>query len=116
MGLLSRLGNVFRGERMNRDIQEEMEAHLAEAVAEGRDPVEARRAFGSAVMRGEGESYSEGGGLAGFVARGCCFWVAAIDEAEGDDGSGGGFAGAGDWGLHFGVSVGGCYVAKAAAD
>ena len=57
MGLLSRLGNVFRGERLNGEIQEEMEAHLAEAVAQGRDPVEARRAFGSTLRRSE-ESHS----------------------------------------------------------
>ena len=57
MGLLSRLRNVFRSEKLNSDIQEEMEAHLAEAVAQGRDPVEARRAFGSTLRRGE-ESHS----------------------------------------------------------
>ncbi len=51
MGLLSRLGNVFRGEKLNSEIQEEMDAHLAEAVAQGRDPVEARRAFGSVRKR-----------------------------------------------------------------
>ena len=53
MGLLSRLGNVFRGERLNGEIQEEMDAHLAEAVAQGRDPVEARRAFGSVARERE---------------------------------------------------------------
>ena len=53
MGLLSRLGNVFRGERLNGEIQEEMESHLAEAVAQGRDPVEARRAFGSVARERE---------------------------------------------------------------
>ena len=57
MGLLSRLGNVFRGERLNSEIQEEMDAHLAEAVAQGRDPKEARRAFGS-VAREREESHS----------------------------------------------------------
>ena len=53
MGLLSRLRNVFRGEKLNRDIQEELEEHLAEAVAQGRDPVEARRAFGSVARERE---------------------------------------------------------------
>ncbi len=42
MSMWTRVRNVFRGERLNREIQEEMDAHLAEAVAEGRDPVEAR--------------------------------------------------------------------------
>jgi len=57
MSMWTRVRNVFRGERLNREIQEEMEAHLAEAVAEGRNPAEARRAFGSTMRRGE-ESYS----------------------------------------------------------
>ena len=50
MSLWSRIGNVFRGDNINREIDEEFEAHIAEAIAEGRDPEEARRAFGS-VMR-----------------------------------------------------------------
>ena len=41
------MGNVFRGERVNREIDEELEAHLEEAVAKGRDAAEARRALGS---------------------------------------------------------------------
>src|SRR5258708_15105647 len=47
MSLFSRLTNVFRGDRLSRDIEEELQTHLAEAVDQGRDPAEARRAFGS---------------------------------------------------------------------
>ncbi|KAA6458242.1 FtsX-like permease family protein [Acidobacteria bacterium AB60] len=47
MSLLSRIANVFRAERLNREIDEELQAHLDEAIAAGRDPGEARRAFGS---------------------------------------------------------------------
>jgi predicted permease len=57
MSIWTRVRNVFSGERLNREIQEEMESHLAEAAAQGREPVEVRRAFGSAVRRGE-ESHS----------------------------------------------------------
>jgi putative ABC transport system permease protein len=46
MSLWSRIGNVFRRESLNRDIEEELQSHLADAIAEGRDPVEARRALG----------------------------------------------------------------------
>ncbi len=53
MSIWTRVRNVFRGERLNREVQEEMDAHFAEAVAEGRDPVEARRAFGSVVRQSE---------------------------------------------------------------
>jgi putative ABC transport system permease protein len=45
----ARIANVFRGERVNREIDEELEAHVAEAMADGRDPAEARRALGSAL-------------------------------------------------------------------
>src|SRR5580693_2990409 len=53
MSLWTRIGNVLGGERLNREIDEELEAHIAEAIAEGRDPVEARRAFGSALRHRE---------------------------------------------------------------
>ena len=47
MGMWRRMVNVFRGERVNHELDEEMEAHIAEAVGQGRDASEARRAFGS---------------------------------------------------------------------
>jgi putative ABC transport system permease protein len=49
MSLWSRFANVFRGGQLNRDIDEELEAHVEEAVSEGRDPGEARRALGSTL-------------------------------------------------------------------
>jgi predicted permease len=54
MSFWSRITNVLRGERVNREIDEELDAHTAEAIAEGRDPVEARRAFGSTLRHREG--------------------------------------------------------------
>ena len=57
MSLWSRISNAIRGERLNREIDEELQSHLAEAVAAGRDPKEAQRAFGS-VMRAREESHS----------------------------------------------------------
>src|SRR5215831_18890715 len=53
MTFWSRLGNVFRGDRLIRDIDEELESHIAEAIAEGRDPAEARRAFGAPLRQRE---------------------------------------------------------------
>jgi hypothetical protein len=53
MSLWSGLVNVLPGDRLNREIDEELEAHLEEAIAEGRDPVEARRAFGSTLRHRE---------------------------------------------------------------
>jgi len=54
MSLWSRMANIFRGERLNREIDEELQAHIEEAIATGRDPLEARRAFGSALRYREG--------------------------------------------------------------
>jgi predicted permease len=49
----SRITNVFRGERLNREIDEELQSHIDEAIEHGRDPDEARRAFGSALRQRE---------------------------------------------------------------
>ena len=49
MSLWSRISNAVRGERLNREIDEELQSHIEEAIASGRDPNEARRAFGSAL-------------------------------------------------------------------
>jgi predicted permease len=51
MSMWSRIANVFRGDRLNREIDEELESHILEAIEEGRDPAEARRAFGSALRQ-----------------------------------------------------------------
>src|SRR5579863_6019129 len=49
MSLWSRLTNVFRGDQLSREIDEELRSHLEEAIDHGRDPAEARRAFGSTL-------------------------------------------------------------------
>src|SRR5450432_23675 len=49
MSMWSRMANVFRGDGLSREIDEEMQSHIAEAIEEGRDPAEARRAFGCAL-------------------------------------------------------------------
>jgi predicted permease len=53
MSLWSRISNVFRAGRLRRDIDEELETHLAEAIEAGRDPAEAKRALGSVLQRRE---------------------------------------------------------------
>jgi predicted permease len=49
MSLWSRISNALHGERLNREIDEELQSHIEEAIASGRDPKEAHRAFGSAL-------------------------------------------------------------------
>ena len=53
MSLWTRVANVFRGDGLSREIDEEFESHIAEAVEAGRDPGEARRAFGSQLRQRE---------------------------------------------------------------
>ena len=53
MSLWSRLANVFRGNRLSREIDEELASHLEEAVEQGRTAPEARRAFGSPLRQRE---------------------------------------------------------------
>jgi predicted permease len=53
MSFWSRLANVFRGERLSREIEEEMESHIAEAMSHGRDASEAKRAFGPSLQQRE---------------------------------------------------------------
>ncbi|MGA2607242.1 MAG: ABC transporter permease [Terriglobia bacterium] len=49
MSLWSRIANVLRGDRLSREIDEELQSHIEEAISQGRDPAEARRALGPAL-------------------------------------------------------------------
>ncbi len=53
MSLWSRISNAIGGGRLSREIDEEVQSHLDEAVVQGRDPAEARRAFGSPLRYAE---------------------------------------------------------------
>jgi predicted permease len=53
MSLWSRIANVWRGDRLSAEIDEELQAHLEEAIAQGRDPSEARQALGSMLRTRE---------------------------------------------------------------
>lgn len=53
MSFFSRLVNPFRQSRLNRDLDDELASHLEEAAEHGRDPSEARRAFGSHLRHRE---------------------------------------------------------------
>ena len=47
MSLWSRIANVWRSDRLAHAVSEELKSHIDEAIENGRDPAEARRAFGS---------------------------------------------------------------------
>jgi predicted permease len=49
MSWWSRISNVLRGDRLSREIDEELQSHIEESVEQGRDPAEARRALGPSL-------------------------------------------------------------------
>lgn len=53
MSLWSRISNALHGERLNSEIDEELQAHMEEAIASGLCPEEVRRAFGSTLRARE---------------------------------------------------------------
>lgn len=53
MSLWTRLRNTLLNERLHREIDEELESHVAEAISAGRNADEARRAFGSPLRHRE---------------------------------------------------------------
>src|ERR1700722_2825534 len=53
MSFWSRIANVLRGERLSREIDEELASHIDAAIADGREAGEARQALGSALPRRE---------------------------------------------------------------
>ena len=53
MSWWSRIANVLRRDRLSCEIDEELASHFEEAIEQGREPAEARRAYGSALRRRE---------------------------------------------------------------
>src|SRR3954447_9315353 len=53
MSWWSRLVNSFRPDHFRRDVDEELQSHIVKAIENGRDPAEARRAFGSTLRHRE---------------------------------------------------------------
>lgn len=53
MSLWRRFTNVFRGDQVDCEIDEELQSHIDEAIELGRDPEEVRRSFGSALRTRE---------------------------------------------------------------
>ncbi len=100
MSLWSRIANVFRGDRLSREIDEELQSHIEEAIAQGRDPAEARRAFGAALRLREESRDVRLDRVARLAARRRHLRLAATEEEQGGLCRGHPLAGAGDRGLH----------------
>src|SRR5215471_220385 len=53
MSWVRRFANLFRRGRLDRELEEEMAAHIEEAVERGRSVEEARRSFGGVLQQRE---------------------------------------------------------------
>ena len=53
MSVWSRIANIFRSDRLSSEIDEELQSHIEEAIENGRDPDEVRRAFGPMLRHRE---------------------------------------------------------------
>jgi predicted permease len=53
MSLWKRVSNVFRADRLRSEIDEELEAHIADAMEYGRSEAEARKALGNTLQQRE---------------------------------------------------------------
>ena len=103
MSLWSRIGNVFRGERLSREIEEEMQSHIARGR---RNRARCRRStprirFAAAIARGEPRRKTHP--LARFAARRCDLRLAAALKKESDFGRRDPVARACDRRLHLGL-------------
>ena len=49
MSIWSRIANTLRRDRLHSEIDEELQSHLEEAIENGREPSEARRALGNVL-------------------------------------------------------------------
>ena len=115
MSMWARVRNVFRGERLDREIDEEIASHMDEAREDGRDTREARRALGSPLkLRDEMHDAHVLAWLDSLRADAVYGWRRARAQ-QSDDGCSGDLAGPRDWGVHGGVPPGGCADAHAAA-
>ncbi len=103
MPFWSRIANVLRGDRLSREIDEELESHIEEAVRQGRDPVEARPALGSALrLREESRDIRLIASLDSLRADTVFGWR-QLKKKKIDFGRGDSFAGPGDRGMHLGI-------------
>lgn len=53
MSVWSRIANIFRSDRLSSEIDEELKSHIEDAIEDGRDPDEVRKAFGSLMRHRE---------------------------------------------------------------
>ena len=115
MSIWSRIANALSGDRLNRELDEEFEAHIQDAIAAGRDPEEARRAFGPLLRQREASRRVRVAGWVESLRSDLIFWRAAVEAKPGDVGGGDFVAGVGDRRVRGGIPAGGRAAVAAAA-
>jgi macrolide transport system ATP-binding/permease protein len=83
MSLWSRFRNAFGDDRVNGELDEELRSHLDDAVADGRDPAEGRRAFGSPLHHREQSRDSRVIGWLADVVRDTRFGIRMLRRSPG---------------------------------
>ena len=102
MSFWTRLVNVVRGDGISREIDEELQTHIDEAVRQGRDPVEARRAFGRHCS-GRRKPGCQAHSVAGVVGGRRRIRMAADGKKKSCVRRGDSVAWAGDWSVYRGI-------------
>ncbi len=115
MSLWSRIINVVRRDRLGREIDEELASHIDEATEQGRDPSEARKAFGSALRHRRRQSRYPSNSLARIAPRRRGLRLAPAAEKQSRFRGGNSFTGCRDGRLYIGIPVDRRPVAAAAA-
>ena len=103
MSVWSRIANVVRGRSLSREIDEEFQSHIDEAIEQGRDAAEARRAFGSALRHREESRDIRLIPWLDSLRADADLRLAANHEEEGGLRGGDSVAGPGGRGVHLGI-------------
>ena len=103
MSLWSRIANVVRGDRLSREIDEELESHIDEAIEQGRDPGRSPAGIRLARCGSAKRAATSGSCLARFAARRRRLRLAAAHEEKGTSAAAILSLALGDRGLHVGV-------------
>ena len=103
MSLWSRIANVLRGDRLSREIDEELQSHIEEAIEQGRDPAEARQSVRLRAAAARREPRRPAHPVARFAPRRRRLRLAAAHEEQSDLRGGDPVAGPGDRRVHLGV-------------
>lgn len=113
-----RMRTLFKKRAMEMELDEEIRFHAERQLVERGFSPETARGMAMKEMGNVERQMEQCREVRAWqwleIMRADSFWLATVDEAQGDDG-GGALAGAGDWKLRGGVPVGGRFISAAYA-